>query len=370
MGTPEERDTLQPEKSRTPPAEPPAPPDPSNDPGVIPLIKSPPPEEDEIPDGPIDIFTLSSVAALKLLCRSIDTLVRFTGDVPPTPPVRSRGPSPTRSQDDLTKENARPGYLTPHKRNVSATHLHLMTQPVPPPSEKSPIGSPEAHHAEPYPNPSDTIPVEPVTQQPPGSSAYNLLLARKFYSKRPPPIGITDYLLRLHKYCPMSTAVYLATSTYITQLAIHDRSIPVTPRNVHRLLLAGLRVAMKALEDLSYPHARFSQVGGVTEKELAKLEVTFCFLMSFELRVDAARLTTEAENLRSMGRRGSDNGLGGQDLLSPITAAFELKMPDIRRQRSGEGGEFGADGQPAGHGEKRKASTVLPSRPAVGVGRE
>jgi len=52
----------------------------------------------------------------------------------------------------------------------------------------------------------------------------------------------------------MSTAVYLASSLYIYRIAFVEKRIPVTARNVRRLVLAALRVAMKALEDLSYPH--------------------------------------------------------------------------------------------------------------------
>lgn len=127
--------------------------------------------------------------------------------------------------------------------------------------------------------------------------------------------------MRLHRYCPMSTAVYLATSLYINRLAVIERTIPVTPRNVHRLLLAGLRVAMKALEDLSYPHRRFAKVGGVSEVELGRLEITFCFLIDFELKVDAEMLLKEATSLRD----------GAAVVDAP--AAFEPKMPPMSSKR-------------------------------------
>ncbi len=96
----------------------------------------------------------------------------------------------------------------------------------------------------------------------------------------------------------MSTAVYLATSLYIHKLAVVEHTVPVTGRNVHRLLLAGLRVAMKALEDLSYPHRRFAKVGGVSEMELGRLEVAFCFLTNFELKVDEGMLGRRARAMR------------------------------------------------------------------------
>lgn len=110
-------------------------------------------------------------------------------------------------------------------------------------------------------------------------------MSRKFYSKKPPPISITAYLARIHRFCPMSVAVYLATALYIQRMAVIDRTIAVTDRNVHRLLLAGLRVANKALEDREWTWAlsRMSKVGGVSEAELTRYEIGFCFLTNFEL---------------------------------------------------------------------------------------
>jgi hypothetical protein len=326
----------------------PPPPEPENDKGIIPSIKSPLLEGlDGITPENVDVFKLEAVAALKLLCRSIDTLVQLTGDVPPTPPARSRGASPVRSLSRLRESTTADAYaLTPKKENVglqppgsTPRHEHIDGVPF----VKTPIGSPEAHEHEPI-SAANIV----------GAGAQPLYiqhgaLARKFYSKRPPPISTEDYLMRMHKYCPMSTAVYLAASLYITRLAIQDRVLPVTPRNVHRLLLACLRVAMKALEDLSWPHARFSKVGGVSEGELGRLEITFCYLMDFSLKVDAAMLQKEAESLCRQNRYES--------LIfdSPITH-LDLLLPEDGGDRRSRGAE------------KRKASSTLPSRPVVQVG--
>lgn len=58
---------------------------------------------------------------------------------------------------------------------------------------------------------------------------------------------------------------------------------------------------MKALEDLSYPHRRFAKVGGVSETELSRLEVSFCFLTNFELKVDERMLWRRAMDMRDGG---------------------------------------------------------------------
>lgn len=72
----------------------------------------------------------------------------------------------------------------------------------------------------------------------------------------------------------MSTAVYIAASVYLHRLAVVDRILPITRYNVHRLVLAALRIASKACEDLSHSHKRFAKVGGLSENELSRLEVS------------------------------------------------------------------------------------------------
>lgn len=297
-------------EDESPPPPLPSAPDPSTDPGVVPPITSPPQGKDPLPED-LDIFVLTPVAALKMLCGGIESLVKFSGDIPPSPPLRSRNPSPTQT----SALGSRSGSAS--KENIAFRATSKTEVP------DTAIGSPEAHHNEPV----NIIGAhaEPVHIQ-------QGAIARKFYSKRPPPISIEEYLMRMHRYCPMSTAVYLATSLYINRLAVIERIIPVTPRNVHRLLLAGMRVAMKALEDLSYPHSRFAKVGGVSEVELGRLEITFCFLTNFELKVDATMLQEEALSLRD-----------GQTVRE-IPARLELLIPK---------------------GEKRKASSALPARPLV-----
>ncbi|KAL4962643.1 putative cyclin-dependent protein kinase complex component [Aspergillus stella-maris] len=124
------------------------------------------------------------------------------------------------------------------------------------------------------------------------------LLSKRFMSKREPPITLKEYLSRLQRYCPLSTGVYLAASLYITRVADIDRVVLINRKNMHRLVLAALRVAMKKVEDLVYSHSRVAKVGGVTEKELTRLEISFCFLADFQLRVDKAMLAGQAKALQ------------------------------------------------------------------------
>lgn len=120
----------------------------------------------------------------------------------------------------------------------------------------------------------------------------------------------------------MSTAVYLATSLYIHRLAVVEKILPVTARNAHRLLLAGLRVAMKVLEDLSYPHSRFAKVGGVSEAELGRLEISFCFVTNFELIVTEEMLLNHVMAFRD----------GKFPHALPL--AFQPRLPALKGNRN------------------------------------
>ncbi|KAK3935194.1 cyclin-dependent protein kinase [Diplogelasinospora grovesii] len=271
-----------------------------------------------------DIFKVPPLVALKLLSAGVEALVTITGDIPPTPPptsptmpnmrgmeaekkniVRSHSErSLARLLKEATLNSPRPAGSPSKATTSQQPALASTASPAP---QSQPIDGVQLRTSNPTSPPRlESQSQASCAQQPyivigENSQPLNLqhsAITRRFYSKAPPPISITDYLLRIHAYCPMSTAVYLATSTYIHRLAVVERAIVVTRRNAHRLLLAGLRVAMKALEDLSYPHAKVARVGGVSEAELGRLEVSFCFLTGFELTVGKDDLTKQWEMLK------------------------------------------------------------------------
>ncbi|CCX04538.1 Similar to Cyclin-U2-1; acc. no. Q9SHD3 [Pyronema omphalodes CBS 100304] len=214
-----------------------------------------------------DIFHLAPSGALTLLSRYVELLVSMTGDLLPTPPT-SHPTTPSAERRDSTGDYC---FGSPTNENREST---------PPASDTdSEAGESVIHHGG----------VDDTT--------HYSTIARKFWSKSAPEVPIEDYLFRIQRFCPLSTAVYLAASYYLHRLAIIDRIIPITRLNVHRLLLAALRIAAKTLEDLSYPHERFAKVGGLKDLELSKLEVSFCFLMDFELKVDRSMLQSHTDFL-------------------------------------------------------------------------
>jgi len=299
---------------------PPPPPNPSADPRLQSL---PSPVSDITSPRLVaqvdDIYKIAPLAALRLLGAGIEMLVETTGDIPPTPPPRSPTVPHMRAMEAEKQEIVRSNS----EKNLARLMQQAMSNsPRPgrsPARSPHPSADPAVQRAEPSQaidgvhlrTPNPTPPPQSENQPQPPLGPYVIVnensqplnvqhsaITRKFYSRITPPIPISEYLLRVHRWLPMSTAVYLATSLYIHRLAVVERAIAVTRRNAHRLVLAGLRVAMKALEDLSYSHSKFAKVGGVTEVELARLEISFCFLTGFELMVKEDALSDMWELLR------------------------------------------------------------------------
>jgi len=343
----------------------PPPPDPSSDKGLTSQSRTP---DDETVTSPElvaltdDIFNISPLAAMKLLGAGVEALARITGDIPPTPPptggytpsmrgVREEKESIVRSHSQRSlarmleeaeaaaKAEATGGFPLGFDAS-SEQPTPTSTAPLPRPgaqAHSSSVGIDGVRLRSPTSNQEHAGTTTPSSTPGPyvvigaDSQPLNLqhsAITRKFYSKKPPPIGISDYLLRMHRFCPMSTAVYLATSLYIHRLAVSEKAIVVTRRNAHRLLLAGLRVAMKALEDLSYPHSKVARVGGVSDVELARLEISFCFLTGFELVVREEEMKSHWVLMKS-GR-----GVGA---LGSTGIASDAAVPTLRLDRRPRG---------------------------------
>lgn len=302
---------------------PPPAPDPSTDPGL--------PQQADRSDGVSpnisevansranennDIFALHPKDAMRLLATAIESLASMTGDVPPIPLhknekeitnmremhsekvvlVRShsaRSLTRMREETERLDQEQHDGREKSINSNIQVwnteenSHAQAMTAALA--NEESSLPNQQSSSKLPHAVIGDDA--QPLNTQ-------HGVIARKFYARSPPPISVSDYLMRMHQHVPMSTAVYLAASLYLHRLACEERTVAITPRNAHRLVLAALRVAVKALEDYSYEHGRFAAVGGVKREELARLEVGFCFLTGFELAVGEEMLRDHLTGLR------------------------------------------------------------------------
>ncbi|GAB7339801.1 hypothetical protein MBLNU457_6350t1 [Dothideomycetes sp. NU457] len=272
-----------------------------------------------IRDEDWDIYSISGLAAVKMLAEAMQTMSDFMGDIPPTPPA-SRPTTPKK----------REAAITPPCHNPQSFPLSPVS-PVSPTSNHgssiAPVSmpSPEAHRDEPTaPDVQVDADLESITFQ-------RNIISRRFFLKTVPPFNLTDYLLRIHKFCPHSPGVYLAAASYIQRLALAEMLVPATSKTVHRLALAAIRIASKVLEDNKWSQERIAKVGGISNKELYRLEISLCYLLDFNLFVspDAVQkgmflLQQAARQSRNVKRRLSDGfrmKLSFRPKMTELTAA-------------------------------------------------
>lgn len=281
--------------AKTAPRTPPPPPEPSSTVNLESIDQRHDEKSDEalrLENEQWDINTVSPLAALRMLVEALDGLAEATGDIPPTPPV-SRPTTPRREDDDPLRQIS--------SGNAAA--------PVPIPPIK--IGSPEAHPHE---------PISVVAANVEDISLQHAAIGRRFFSKIAPSFSLSEYLLRVHKYCPHSPGVYLSAAAYCHRLCVSELMVPATNRTIHRLALASIRISAKALEDNKWRQEWMAKVGGVTRTQLRNLEVALCFLLDFDLWVDEGMLAKRMFLLQQAARQG-------QGTRGKLSDNFKLKLP-------------------------------------------
>lgn len=292
----------------------PSAPNPAGDAGVLPEFRSlnlqdapsPPADESEL-----DIMKMERETAMKIVLRAILALANATGDVPATPPL-SRPGTPNTSRENLV------AMARGHHRRMSSRPA----TPIPADREKhhrTELESAEASHDEPT-----HITCEDVGAGSLPEHIQRANMARKFFSKTVPRVPLEDYMNRIQQFCPLSTGVWLAAGSYIFRMCVVDKSVPLTPRTMHRLVLAALVTAMKALEDHRWPQARFAGVGGVDQDALSRLEMCVEFLMGFDLQIfgGAKEMVQRTMALQKAAQ--------GAVLAGKLPASFHLRLSSSR----------------------------------------
>ncbi|KAG6521145.1 cyclin-U1-1-like isoform X1 [Zingiber officinale] len=124
-----------------------------------------------------------------------------------------------------------------------------------------------------------------------------------FRGAQPPGIDLRKYMERLHRYTRCSASCFVVSYVYIDRAAHQHPSSAVVSRNVHRLVLTGLLLASKFLDDTHRNNAFFAKVGGVCNGELNRMELELLFLLDFNLVVGWREFETYCRHLNvDMGK--------------------------------------------------------------------
>jgi len=117
---------------------------------------------------------------------------------------------------------------------------------------------------------NDQLPFDPAT-------------ATVFHGLRSPNVSVRAYLQRIHKYTNVSTGCLVCALLYIDRFMQRNKSILLTSRSVHRLLITSVVVSMKFLDDLYYNNVYYAKIGGIPTSEMNSLELEFLFRLNFDL---------------------------------------------------------------------------------------
>ncbi|CBZ51327.1 hypothetical protein NCLIV_043920 [Neospora caninum Liverpool] len=106
-----------------------------------------------------------------------------------------------------------------------------------------------------------------------------------FHSSTEPSIGVGEYVDRLARFFRCSSECFILALIYIDRLVRRRSGFMLNSLNVHRLFITALTVASKFFDDTYYSNSFYAKVGGLSLKELNRLEVTLVILLDFRLHV-------------------------------------------------------------------------------------
>lgn len=129
-----------------------------------------------------------------------------------------------------------------------------------------------------------------------GSAAYSEN-DKPFSKKSIPKISIYDYLMRIKNYSSVESSTMITAMIYIDRLA-KNANIILSKYNIHRILFTAIVMAIKNNEDDIYTNAHYARVGGISLKEMNRLEIKFLEFIDFNLYVSKEIYNEYSTNLK------------------------------------------------------------------------
>jgi hypothetical protein len=84
---------------------------------------------------------------------------------------------------------------------------------------------------------------------------------------------------------------------YLDRLVSLDE-IVVDFRTIHRLLITGIMLATKFMDDTHHDNRHFAAVGGIHVQDLNKMEIEMIVALDFNLYVSPAQFNTYVDMIR------------------------------------------------------------------------
>ena len=121
---------------------------------------------------------------------------------------------------------------------------------------------------------------------------------KPFMTKNIPSMPIKDYLIRLCQFTKINESTIILILIYIDRIC-NINKFTLTYRNIYKLLLSSMVVAIKYNEDNFYSSEIYAKIGGLSLKELNYLEFHFLILIKFSLFIEKELFDKYDDNIVS-----------------------------------------------------------------------
>lgn len=107
-----------------------------------------------------------------------------------------------------------------------------------------------------------------------------------FNSKVKPCLPLREYLFRLQQLTQASDNIFISSLIYVDRF-IEKNDLVLTEKNVYRILFLSVIISIKYNEDIKINSFKYlAKIGGISLKELKKLEYYYLKLIDYELFVE------------------------------------------------------------------------------------
>lgn len=129
---------------------------------------------------------------------------------------------------------------------------------------------------------------------------------KPFMTESIPSLSIKDYLTRLSQFTKMNESTIILILIYIDRIGKINKVI-LTYRNIYKLILASMVIAIKYNEDNFYSSEVYAKLGGLSVSELNYLEFQFLILIKFSLFIEKDLFDKYYYNLLSFQEEDNEN---------------------------------------------------------------
>ena len=118
-----------------------------------------------------------------------------------------------------------------------------------------------------------------------------------FETKGIPDISLYEYLIRIISYSNCEENTLILSLIYIDKIV---KIKPLNKFNIYKIVLTSILISLKFYEDEIFPNSYYSQIAGVSEKELIIMEYDFFILLNFNLFIKEEIFNTFKNTLEKM----------------------------------------------------------------------